>query len=157
MYGGVNTIGINTEVHNENISKEISVVLLEFHSLVFKLIKIAKKYEPTNVDIEWLKNKLSLARDLDPLMIITRAKNKIWHYRKQIKERDLDFFMNHKFKKFIKNDENKTFMYTLFNLIKKRFLELSENEQNLIWDLVYNLLICVAKYKKLTNDFNENN
>jgi hypothetical protein len=136
-------------------TKEVSDVVDEFHSVVFKILKICKKIEPNNIDIEWLQNKLSLARDVDPLMIINRSKDKIWYYRQQILNEDGDFFLNNTFAPFIKNDKNKTFMYTLLNLIKKRFAERSNEEKKMLWGLGKSMLASVIKYKKLIKDYSE--
>jgi hypothetical protein len=138
-----------------DLSKDVSDVVNEFHSIIFKLLKICKKVEPNNIDIEWLQNKLSLARDVDPLLIIDRCKDKLWTYRNEIIEKDIDFFLHNNFSQFVKNDENKTFLYTLLNLLKKGFLERSNEEKEFIWLLSKNLLSCVIRYKKLINDFAE--
>lgn len=136
-----------------DLTKDISDILVEFHSTVFKMVKIAKKLEPNNIDVEWLQNKLALARDVDPLLIINRCKDKIWAYRNEILEENTDFFMNNHFSQFIKNDENKTFMYTLLGLFKKRFLEFTKEEQKYIWSSAKSMLALVIKYKKAIGDY----
>lgn len=138
-----------------DLTDEISAVIDDFHTIIFKLVKICKKIEPNNIDIEWLQNTLSLARGVDPLLIINRAKDKIWFYRNEIIAEDTDFFMKNNFSNFVKNDENKTFMYTLLNLIKRRFLERTEEEKKYIWSLTKLLLGHVIKYKKLIGDYAE--
>ncbi len=135
-----------------DLSKEESDIIDAFHKTTFDLLKIAKRMEPNHIDIEWLHNKLSIARKIDPLLIITRSKEKIWTYRNEIMDRNIDFFIKNKFTQFIKNDENKTFMYTLVNLFKRRFMDLSKEEQDLIWDLANDLLINVIKYMKITKE-----
>lgn len=132
-----------------DLSKEESDIIDAFHRVIFKLLKICKKMEPNNIEVEWLHNKLSLARNVDPLLIITRCKEKIWTYRNEILERNTDFFVKNKFSQFVKNDENKTFMYTLINLLKKKFMELSDEERSAIWDLANELLVCVIKFMKI--------
>jgi hypothetical protein len=136
-----------------DLTKEMSDVLLSFHSYIFKLIKLVKKCEPNNPDIEWLQNKAALARDVDPLIIINKCKDKFWHYRDQILERDIDFFLNNKFSKFIKNDENKTFMHTLLNIFKKKIIDLSDAEKNMLWDIMHGILLNIVQYKKLSGDY----
>jgi hypothetical protein len=138
-----------------DLTKEISNILMEFHSTVFKILKICRKLEPNNVDLEWLHNKLSLARDIDPLLIINRAKDKMWFYRNQIIENDMDFFLNNKFSEFVKNDENKTFMYTLIGLIKTKISQMSDPEIEHLWKLSKIMLKCVIHYKKAINDYVE--
>ncbi len=138
-----------------NLSEDENQILDEFHSTVFKILKLCRKIEPNNIDVEWLHSKLTLARDIDPLLIMNRSMDKIWIYRDEILDRNLDFFINNKFDKFVKNDENKTFMYTLINLIKKRVLELSKEEKDVIWGLINKLLVSVIKYKKITGDYKQ--
>ena len=131
-----------------NLTEDLSLLLMDFHSTIFKLIKIAKKYSPNSIEVEWLHGKLSLARNIDPLLIINRAKDKFWCYKEKIINRDLSFFLNHKFKKFIKNDENKTFMYTFMNLVKNELKKMSEKELDILWKLVNKMLLCIVEYKK---------
>ncbi len=138
-----------------DLSEDENKILDEFHRAVFSILKICQKIEPNNVDVEFLRNKLTLAREIDPLLIMHRSMDKIWIYRNEILSRDTQFFVNNKFDKFVKDDENKTFMYTLINLIKKRFLERTEEEKKVIWDLINQLLISVIKYKKVTKDYKQ--
>lgn len=138
-----------------DLSEDENKILDEFHRAVFKILKICRKIEPNNIDVEWLQSKLTLARDIDPLLIMHRSMDKIWIYRKEILARDVNFFVNNKFDKFVKDDENKTFMYTLIDLVKQRFLERTPEEKNVIWDLINQLLVSVIKYKKITGDYKQ--
>ncbi len=135
--------------HPEDFSKEESIILDDFHKAVFQLIRICKRVEPHNMEIEWLHNKLALARSVDPLLIIERCKDKLWAYRNEILQRNTDFFVCEQFNQYVKDDENKTLLYTIINIIKRRFLELSNDEQATIWQLINQLLVGVVKYKKL--------
>lgn len=136
-----------TKYLNGDLSSDLNSITIEFNSAVFKILKLCKQFEPDNIDIEWLHKRLSFARDHDTLLIIERSKDKIWFYRNEILARNLDFFMENNFNGFIKNDDNKPFMYTLLNTIKKRIPDLSECEKSRIWDLVNQLLIYVTMYK----------
>jgi hypothetical protein len=151
MYGA-DLEGIE-EAKERTISNEEGKILDDFHRAVFKVIKICKRVEPNNIDIDWLQNKLSFARNVDPLIIMDRAKDKIWHYRQQIIDRNIDFFMKDNFGNFIKNDKNKTFMYTLVNTIKKRVKDLSEEEKNHIWNLINEILGTVTRYKMVSGEY----
>jgi hypothetical protein len=132
---------------------EINKIITEFHSTIFRILKICKKIEPNNIELESLHNKLSLVRDIDPLLIITRCKDKVWMYREYILNENEDFFLNNKFSEFVKEDENKSFMYSLINLIKMRYKEMSSSEKKIIWQLIKDLLKSITAYKKVTNDF----
>ncbi len=136
-------------------NKDIADVVDEFNSVTFMILKIAKKFEPNSSDLEWLRKKMSLVRSFDQQCIILRSKDKIWNYRDQIIKRDLNFFINNNFGKYIKNDDNRTFMYTLINLIKRRVKSFSPQELAELWNLANRLLGCVAKYKELTGDFTD--
>lgn len=129
---------------------KINLIISDFHSTVFKILKICKKIEPNNLELEWLQKKLSLARDIDHLLIITRCKDKIWLYREHILSENEDFFEKNQYSQFIKDDENKPFMNSLISLIKSKFKELSTPEKKTIWRLIQDLLASVGKYKKIT-------
>jgi hypothetical protein len=136
-----------------NLTEEVNDIVTRFHNVIFKIMKFCKQKQPDAVALDSLHRKLSLARDLDPLIIINRSKDKIWMYKDQIINEDEDFFINNKFGQFIKNDENKPFMYTMVKLIKDNFKKMSEPEKKMVWTLNQSLLKIVIEYKKITNDF----
>ena len=74
-------------------------------------------------------------------------------YKDQIINEDVKFFMENKFGQFIKNDENRPFMYTMVNLIKNGYKDMSEPEKKMVWTLIKTLLKIVIEYKKAINDF----
>lgn len=133
-------------------STEINSIVNEFHSHIFKLLKISQRMEPSNIDLEWLRKQLALARDIDPLLIINKCSEKIWSYREQIIAEDDDFFLKNQYSNFIKNDQNKSFISELVNLIKKRYTDLSLGEKKAIWLLIKGMLSAVARYKKVTGN-----
>lgn len=130
-----------------DLSDDLIKITDEFNNTVFRILKICKHFEPNNIDIEWLHKRLTYARTNDSLLIMDRSKDKIWFYRNEILSRNLNFFMKNTFDGFIKDDDNKPFMYTLLNTIKKRIPDLSEKEKVDMWDLVNQLLVYVTMYK----------
>lgn len=132
----------------KDITDDINVIITDFHSSLSKILKICKRIEPNNVDLKWLHGIVALSRDIDPLTIIDRCASKLWLYREQIINEDESFFMTHNFATFIKDDENKSFMYNLLNLIKSKFTEMSMPEKKMIWTLIKGMLAAVARYKK---------
>lgn len=139
-------------MNKKNNDKEIDIVLSEFHSTIFKILKICRKIEPNNMDLEWLQSKLSIARDIDPLIIITTCSEYIWEYREHIITENEDFFLKSKYTEFIKEDtKDKSFMYSIINLIKNKYSEISKSEKKSLWDLIKSVLSFTVKYKKLTN------
>lgn len=135
-----------------DLTEEVNIIVTSFHNVIFKIMKFCKQKQPDLLELESLHRKLSLARDLDPLVIINRSKDKIWMYKDQIINKDEDFFMKNKFGQFIKNDENRPFMYTIIKLIKDNYMKMTEPEKKLVWSLIQTLLELVIKYKKSTND-----
>lgn len=129
----------------------INDIITEFHSTIFKILKVCRKIEPNNIDLEWLQSKLSLARDIDPLLIINKCADKIWAHREYIITENSDFFLKNQYTEFIKNDENKSFLQSLVNLIKNKYTEISEQERKALWTLVKSMLGSIVKYKKATN------
>jgi len=135
-----------------DLTDEVTTILANFHGVIFKILRIMRKIEPNFLELEDLQKKLGIARDLDPLLIINRCKDKIWMFRESIINEDVDFFMKNKFSEFVKNDENKPFMYTMINLIKVRYKEMSEPEKKEIWRMIKELLRHIIEYKQATAD-----
>lgn len=136
-----------------DLTDEINSIITRFHSTIFKILKICRKIEPNSIELAGLHTKVSLARDLDPLIIINRAKDKVWMHREYIINEDANYFLNNNYSEFIKDDENKSFMRDLIQLIKKKYVDLSDAERKLVWQLSKDMLKSVVEYKKATNDF----
>ena len=137
----------------KNLDDDINDIIKEFHNTIFKVLKICKKIEPNNVELEWLHNKLSLARDIDPLMIINKCSEKIWAHREHIITENEDFFLNNKYTEYIKEDENKSFMYSLVDLLKDKYKVVSTSEKKVLWSLIKSMLASIVKYKKTQGNF----
>ena len=78
------------------------------------------------------------------------------YYKEKLINRDEEFFKENDFSQFIKDDKNKTFIYILLNLIKKRYLERTKAEQNEIWKFVQNMLKCCIEFKQLELELDNN-
>ena len=135
-------------------SQVIDQIINEFHSTIFKTLKICQKIEPNNLDLEWLRKQVSIARDMDPLLIINACSDKVWEHREYIIAENENFFLNNKYEEYIKDVDNKSFMYELINMIKKKYREISDAERKALWALVKSMLASVAKYKKAIGNFN---
>lgn len=134
-------------------ASEINIIINEFHGHIFKLLKVCQRFEPSNIDLEWLRKQLGLARDIDPLLIINKCAPKIWGFREQIIAEDDAFFLNNQYDHHIKIDQNRSFIIELVNLIKKRIAGMSVVEKRAIWTMIKGLLISVTKYLKATENF----
>lgn len=130
---------------------ELDKIATEFNSTVFKLVKICKRLEPGNADLAWLQNNLSLARDLDPLMIINSCKDIIWEYREHIMNEDEKFFLSMDARKKVANtnDEETKIALSLISSIKEKYPALSQGEKKQIWSHVKNLLEKVVLFMKM--------
>jgi len=131
---------------------ELNKILREFHGAMFKVIKIAEKLDPKNYYITWVKQQIDILRKIDKENIIKRCKDKFWHYQKEIINHDIAFFHNNQFTNFIKDDDNKQFMYSFVNMLKKKINNISDEEKQQIWELLEKVLeMCIA-YKQLVGD-----
>jgi len=149
--------------HLDNLSSEefakyddeMQRILKDFYSTLFNMINMAEQIDPKNYYILWLKQQIDMVRRIDNEFVIKRMKDKLWAYRKEIKERDVNFFKNNQFSKFVKNDDNRSFMYSFINMVKKKLDYLQPEELNAVWDNTTKMLLCCIEYKRLTNDYEE--
>ena len=132
---------------------ELNRILKEFHYAVFGIITIAESIDPKNYYISWVKQQIDIFRKIDKENIIKRLKNRFWDFRKEIMAHDLAFFKNNQYSNYIKNDENKQFMYSFVNMLKKKIDELSPEEIEKVWELIEKVLISCIEYKKLIKDW----
>ncbi len=129
---------------------DIHEIVKGFNHSVFKLIKIAKRYEPSNPNVIWLQDRLTALRQVDELFIINKCKDKLWAYKDQIIGKDVNFFVDHGYEKFIKEDGNKAFMYTLMQTVKDRIVQMDEDELAEVWVVMHAMLFNVINYMKIT-------
>ena len=134
---------------------ELNHILKNFHYSLFNLINMAEQIDPKNYHIEWVKKQMSIALKIDKENIIKRMKDKMWEYRKEIIGHDMAFFKNNQFSKYIKNDDNRPFMYSFLNMLKKKSETLSQEEIDKIWEETDNLLLYCIEYKRLIKDYDE--
>lgn len=132
---------------------ELNKILKQFHGALFKIIKISEKLDPKNFYITWLKQQINIFRKIDKENIIKRAKDKFWFYRKEIMGHDISFFHTNQFNKFVKDDENKQFMYSFINMLKKKIDDVPEEEKQVIWGQMEIILETCILYKKLVKDY----
>jgi hypothetical protein len=137
----------------QNNTDEIIDIVKKFHNKVFAVLKICKKLDPKSIELQHLHNIASLARDTEYLLIISRCKDKMWLHREHIINRDENFFLKNKFTQYIKDDENKSFMHSLVNVIQTGYRDISDTEKDMIWRLVQDMLKHVIEYKKAIGDF----
>lgn len=84
--------------------------------------------------------------------IFLRSKDKIWHTRKQILDKNVEWFMNRDYSKNIKKDQKQTMIETIIKVVRRKFVALSEDEKDQYWMKAIELLRLVAEFKKLTGE-----
>lgn len=82
-----------------------------------------------------------------------RSKDKIWHARYHILDRDSDWFLNRNYSSSIKKDHKQRMIETLIRMIQGKWKKMSDEEQELYWGKAFELLNLVAKFKKLTKEY----
>lgn len=97
------------------------------------------------VEIEQLRRVLMMC-PLEEKFI--RSKDKIWAVRKYIVKKDARYFLNKDYSKIIKRDGNQAFIEALMEIVKSKFNELNDVDQNMYWNKAAFLLNCVAQFKK---------
>ncbi len=137
----------------EKYDDQLNNILNRFHTAIFKIINIAMEIDPKNTYIAWVRDKIILVSKVDKEAIIKRVHEKFWFYKEEIINRNTDFFHKAEFSKFIKDDENKSFMYSFVNMIRKKINELNDEQKDVIWDYLQTILGTVIEYKKLILDY----
>ena len=84
--------------------------------------------------------------------LFIRSKDKIWHARYHILDRDSGWFLNRDYSASIKKDHKQRMIETLIRMIQGKWKKMSDEEQELYWEKAFELLNLVARFKKLTNE-----
>ena len=125
-----------------------------FKSLISKLLTLieAKSKDP---DIDRLKRLIKICDSEEPTFLLERCQNKLWDSREQIKTRDSNYFLKQlDVTKYIRSgSKGEAFQYRLIALIKSEYANLTVSEENVIWEITYDMLKCAAKYKFLTKNY----
>ena len=83
--------------------------------------------------------------------LFIRSKDKIWHARWHILDRDADWFLNRDYSASIKKDAKQKMIETLIRMIQARYHKLSNEEREVYWTKAIEMLDIVGQFKKLTN------
>jgi hypothetical protein len=132
----------------------IDKLILSYNGYVAKLLNICSRFNPNNVDIERIRNLISLVKQTDPLYLLNNSNEKFWDARDMIKERNLEYFSNINsplFKKHIDDNEEKTcdekeFIYTLIGFVHADMKKLKSDELDYVWNIVQCMLECNIEY-----------
>jgi hypothetical protein len=136
----------------EDKEQKISLVVLDFHSQIAKVLKIIDSKLPNDIEVDRLKRLIRIARDEEPLMIINKCKDKIWDSREQIREKNKDYFLQKEYGEYIRKDKNQMFIEGLIGLFKQSHKMLNKKEMEIIWKINNKLLDDICEYKILIGD-----
>jgi len=126
-----------------------------FHRCIADTIKVVRQAGFDCPEMERLERIISLCKD-EPTFIITRCKDKIWESRQQIKDKNVDYFFNTNFDKYIKKGSSyEDFQRTLMDMIKESWDDLDEASREAIWKYTRKMVRCVAAYRLMIGDFQE--
>lgn len=136
-------------------AKEINAICDGYTQKIKGLVTYVKKSLNTKTDEDELIEIDRIMRLInmcpkDELFI--RSKDKIWHARYHILDRDSDWFLNRDYGSSIKKDHKQRMIETLIRLIQSKWKKMSDEEHELYWEKAFELLNLVARFKKLTNE-----
>jgi hypothetical protein len=140
---------------DSNKQKKINDAVQKFNTQCGKLLKIASKIAVSDDrHLEWLIRMFKIAKDIDPLSIITRGVDKLWDSKNYIISKNKLFFMEElDTTKYIKNDGNKQWLDGIVETVKLGLDKLSKKEEEYVWICLNEMLSSVIEYKLLTDDF----
>ena len=135
----------------------IDNLIIKYNKVISKLINTAGRLLPNNPDIHRVRNIISLAKSADPLILLNDSKDKLWDAKDYIIERnEQEFFYNHEYiDKYPQTDDDKEFLFTILNAIKKKYEFLSKEEVKYIWDLINEMLGICVEYKIEIGDYDD--
>lgn len=132
---------------------EINIIIQQFNRQVSRLMKIANEISGDDPNIEWLTRVFKIMRNESPLCILEKCVDKIWDNKDHILEKNTKFFETCSLDKYIKRDKNKEWIDEMVKLVRTKFFDLSEKEQNCIWECMGEMLKNIIKYRLLKGDF----
>ncbi len=82
-----------------------------------------------------------------------RMKEKVWHVRRHIINKDRDFFFNRDYGKMIKRDKNQAFIEAAIEIVKAHFDVLTPAEKDFYWRSAAKMLKLVIDFKKELGEY----
>lgn len=144
---------VNVIKKEKDIYVKTNLIIKLFNKEILGLLTKIEHNENGNSDIIWLRTTVDFVLKADNNSLIERCHEKIWTYRDQIEKRELTFFLEHDYDRFIKKDKHQLFMHTLMNTFKRQVHKVTPEEVEMLWEIMDLLLYLVAEYKIL-NDYN---
>ncbi len=82
-----------------------------------------------------------------------RMKEKVWHVRKHIINKDRDYFFNRDYGKMIKRDKNQAFIEAAIEIVKVHFDLLTPEEKEFYWRSAAKMLKLVLDFKRELGEY----
>jgi hypothetical protein len=127
--------------------KRLSAVALArmgaFNSCIRQLVSALVLLYPTDATIDRIKQRITLALDIDPLFVIRLAGPQLLKFDKQIYAKDVSFFLSNSYDDEIKESVNKERLdaaYYLIPRVKEAALTLSEDGKKKYIELIIDML-----------------
>lgn len=127
-----------------------------FHLSIASIIRLVRTKKLDCPELDRLEKLITICKLEGPTFLIDRCKNKIWDSRKQIKTKDVQYFFNSNFDRYIVKGSNYAeFQYALMDIVKDGYPSFTEAEMNLVWKHSKTMLKCVAGYKLCLGEFKQ--
>lgn len=152
--------GVN--INNIGVGKNKNDVLInittQFNMAMKRLLILAKKYIEHNDHIEVITKMVSWGDKHIPSQLIHKSYKNLLQSdnKKNIINRNLDFFITKKYNTYIRNDEYKKPLEYIIVTLKEKFNLLTVDEQDYLWDLISIMLICSDEYLKYLTKYKKN-
>lgn len=126
--------------------KELDHIIQTFNSQTVKLIKIVDYILPDHPDIEWFKRISKIVRYESPSLLIEKSLENIWDNKENIMSRNIDFFNNCSYDKFIEQDNHGEWLDEIIKIFRVEYFNLKQKEIDIVWKCMDTMLECVIKY-----------
>jgi hypothetical protein len=137
---------------SDRIDKQLAIAR-SFNKQILNIFRVVDSKVEGNPDIDRLKRLISMCRNVCPLFMIERCKDKIWIDRDHILKENEDYFLNRKFDEYIKKDQNQRFIETLIEMVHDGYHLLSPSEKKCLWKYIKQMLQDCMEFKLTTGDF----
>lgn len=139
------------------MSVEDSAKIVErFNKNLSQLFKLAKKIEPSNLDLLFYRNKFILAKQFQPEAVLERNIDSFWKNKDLILAKNIDYFLN--LDNFEYEDDKEREIYRKNMACGRQILsKISKADMFCIWNYLNNMLEEVIKYKLLNKEYKKTN
>ena len=135
--------------------KELNDIFEKYSQALNSILVMAKSQTTDDLEIVELERIKRLINFTPKDEKFIRSKGKVWAVRDHILNKDAKYFLEKDYSTIIKKDHNQAMLETLVELIKEKFENMNDKEQNFYWQKAALLLNCVVRYKRLIGDFDE--